>query len=105
MANRKASAAAAARLFDLDGAAPTLISSYRHDHLTCKFVAEEADGTRRATPRFLTPRECARLMGFPERFVWPVPRARTGAAAGFAESSIYRQMGNAVVPPMIEAIG
>ena len=44
-------------------------------------------------------------MGFPERFVWPVPRARTGAAAGFAESSIYRQMGNAVVPPMIEAIG
>ena len=44
-------------------------------------------------------------MGFPERFGWPAPRARTGAAPGFAEGSIYRQMGNAVVPPVIEAIG
>ena len=40
-------------------------------------MLEEADGTLRdgregrSNPRFLTPRECARLMGFPDSFVIP----------------------------------
>ena len=44
-------------------------------------------------PRFFSPRECARLMGFPESFQLP-------AADGLA----HRQLGNAVVPPLVAAI-
>lgn len=46
-------------------------------------------------PRFFSPRECARLMGFPEAF--QLPTAPEGIA--------YRQLGNAVVPPLIAALG
>ncbi|MDA8001167.1 MAG: DNA (cytosine-5-)-methyltransferase [Alphaproteobacteria bacterium] len=45
-------------------------------------------------PRRLTPRECARLMGFPEKFKIPV-----------SDSQAYRQFGNSVVPPIVAAIG
>ena len=45
------------------------------------------------TPRRLTPRECARLMGFPESFRIPV-----------SDTQAYRQFGNSVVVPIIEAI-
>jgi DNA (cytosine-5)-methyltransferase 1 len=49
------------------------------------------------SPRRLTPRECARLMGFdaPGGSSWVIPVSDTQA---------YRQFGNAVVPPVIEAI-
>jgi len=48
-------------------------------------------------PRRLTPRECARLMGFdaPKGNSWIIPVSDTQA---------YQQFGNAVVPPVIEAI-
>lgn len=45
------------------------------------------------TPRRLTPRECARLMGFPEGFKIPV-----------SDTQAYKQFGNSVVVPVIEAI-
>ncbi|MCC6156582.1 MAG: DNA (cytosine-5-)-methyltransferase [Deltaproteobacteria bacterium] len=49
------------------------------------------------TPRRLTPRECARLMGFDrpgrEPFVIPV-----------SDTQAYRQFGNAVVVPVVEAV-
>jgi DNA (cytosine-5)-methyltransferase 1 len=62
--------------------APTLISSYHSlSSFTTKFVYSEGDSTlrddsqsessRSGRPRFLTERECARLMGFPESFVLP----------------------------------
>ena len=73
--------------------------------LTTKYIFEEADGTRRAVPRFLTKRECAALMGFPPTFVLPEPRRATREAGVFGEHEIYRQLGNAVCPPVIEAIG
>lgn len=41
-------------------------------------------------PRMLTPRECARLMGFPESFDIPV-----------SDTQAYKQFGNAVVVPVI----
>ncbi|HZZ14543.1 MAG TPA: DNA (cytosine-5-)-methyltransferase [Candidatus Sulfotelmatobacter sp.] len=41
-------------------------------------------------PRRLTPRECARLMGFPESFKIPV-----------SDTQAYKQFGNSVVVPMI----
>jgi DNA (cytosine-5)-methyltransferase 1 len=44
-------------------------------------------------PRRLTPRECARLMGFPDDFVIPV-----------SDSQAYKQFGNSVVVPMFAAI-
>ncbi|HLR77421.1 MAG TPA: DNA (cytosine-5-)-methyltransferase [Burkholderiaceae bacterium] len=44
-------------------------------------------------PRRLTPRECARLMGFPEN--WKIPVSDTQA---------YQQFGNAVVVPLIAEI-
>ena len=50
--------------------------------------------TRDPQPRRLTPRECARLMGFPEDFTIVV-----------SDSQAYRQFGNAVVIPVIEHLG
>ena len=73
--------------------------------LTTKFIFEERDGRRRTTPRFLTKRECAAIMGFPPSFVLPTPRLKTRGAAGFGEHEAYRQLGNAVCPPVIQAIG
>ena len=89
-----------------DEPAPTLISSYhRVASLTSKYVLEEADGSRRELPRFLTPRESARVMGFPESFTWPQPHARKRTCQhAFGEGHIYRQLGNAVCPPVVHAI-
>jgi len=44
-------------------------------------------------PRRLTPRECARLMGFPDTFKIPV-----------SDTQAYRQFGNSVVVPMISEV-
>jgi DNA (cytosine-5)-methyltransferase 1 len=44
----------------------------------------------RSRPRRLTPRECARLMGFPDDFVIPV-----------SDTQAYRQFGNSVVAKMV----
>ena len=44
-------------------------------------------------PRRLTPRECARLMGFPDSFVIPVSDTRA-----------YKQFGNSVVVPLAECV-
>lgn len=44
-------------------------------------------------PRRLTPRECARLMGYPESFEIPVSDMRA-----------YKQFGNSVVVPLMEAV-
>ena len=44
-------------------------------------------------PRRLTPRECARLMGFPDSFKIPVSDTRA-----------YKQFGNSVVVPVMSAI-
>ena len=51
------------------------------------------DRGRRRNPRRLTPRECARLMGFPDTFRIPV-----------SDTQAYRQFGNSVVVPVIQAI-
>lgn len=44
-------------------------------------------------PRKLTPRECARLQGFPESFIIPV-----------SDAQAYKQFGNSVAVPVIRAI-
>ena len=55
--------------------------------------AHEDDCKGPPPPRFFSPRECARLMGFPERFALPK-----------ADGLAYRQLGNAVVPPLVGAL-
>lgn len=44
-------------------------------------------------PRKLTPRECARLQGFPEDFIIPV-----------SNSQAYKQFGNSVAVPVVRAV-
>ncbi|PSF36776.1 DNA (cytosine-5-)-methyltransferase [Aphanothece hegewaldii CCALA 016] len=75
-------------LVDLDGIARTLSARYYKDG------AEILIPQVGKNPRRLTPSECARLMGFPETFIIPV-----------SDNQAYRQFGNAVVPPVVEAIG
>lgn len=48
---------------------------------------------KKKRPRRLTPRECARLMGFPESFKIPV-----------SDTQAYRQFGNSVVMPVMEEV-
>jgi DNA (cytosine-5)-methyltransferase 1 len=48
---------------------------------------------RGKTPRRLTPRECARLMGYPDTFDIPV-----------SDTQAYRQFGNSVVVPVVSFI-
>jgi DNA (cytosine-5)-methyltransferase 1 len=48
---------------------------------------------RGKNPRRLTPRECARLMGFPPSFEIPV-----------SDTQAYRQFGNSVVVPVVERV-
>jgi DNA (cytosine-5)-methyltransferase 1 len=47
----------------------------------------------KGNPRRLTPRECARLMGYPDSFKIPV-----------SDTQAYKQFGNSVVMPVIEEI-
>lgn len=49
---------------------------------------------KNGNPRKLTPRECARLMGFPEEFRIPV-----------SDTQAYKQFGNSVVVPLIFLLG
>lgn len=51
------------------------------------------DQPEKDTPRTLTPRECARLQGFPEKFILHK-----------SKKSSYQQFGNAVAIPVISAI-
>ena len=103
----------AARL-DVNSYTPTLISGYRQPaSIATRYVMEEGGGTiRHGAPlrtRFLTVRECARIMGFPEEF---------GVEVGDGEGvevevevtvgkvgHLYKGLGNAVVPGIVEGIG
>lgn len=48
---------------------------------------------KRKRPRRLTPRECSRLMGFPDNFVIPV-----------SDTQAYKQFGNSVVMPVMREV-
>jgi len=53
-------------------------------------------------PRFFTHRECCRLQGFPEDFVL---RSRRATARNRTSERFYHFIGNAVVPPVVRALG
>jgi len=93
---------------DIDSDAPTLISNYhRIGSFSTKFIFEQSDGTKcdgvgtNRRPRFLTPRECCRIMGFPESF--KVPSLEKDGKDKVAH--FYHGIGNAVTPPVIASIG
>jgi DNA (cytosine-5)-methyltransferase 1 len=71
-----------------DGVARTLSARYFKDGSEI-LIAQTGKN-----PRRLTPRECARLMGFPDTFRIPV-----------SDTQAYKQFGNAVVPGVVEEIG
>ena len=74
-----------------DGQTRTLSARYHKDGAE---ILYKQPGWQR--PRRLTPVECGRLMGFPEEYVQDIVVSNTQA---------YRQFGNAVVPPVVQAIG
>ncbi|MFS0887097.1 DNA (cytosine-5-)-methyltransferase [Aeromicrobium sp. 179-A 4D2 NHS] len=74
-------------LVDLDGTTRTLSARYYKDG------SEILIPQTGRNPRRLTPRECARLMGFDDDFVIPV-----------SDTQAYKQFGNSVVVPAISAV-
>lgn len=70
-----------------DGITRTLSARYYKDGSE---ILIEQEGKN---PRRLTPRECARLQGFPENFVIPV-----------SDTQAYKQFGNSVVVPLMENV-
>ncbi len=75
-------------LADIDGITRTLSARYYKDG--SEILIRQGRGKN---PRRLTPRECARLMGFPDKL--PIVVSDTQA---------YRQFGNAIVPKVAEAV-
>ena len=71
----------------LDGVSRTLSARYYKDGSEI-LIAQE-----RRNPRRLTPRECARLQGFPDTFKIPV-----------SDTQAYKQFGNSVVVPLIGSV-
>ncbi len=74
-------------LSDLEGVSRTLSARYFKDgsEILIPQVGQN--------PRRLTPRECARLMGFPDSFKIPV-----------SDTQAYKQFGNSVVIPVVHKI-
>lgn len=72
---------------DLDKPSNTIVARYGKDGKECLIPQNNKN------PRMLTPRECARLQGFPEEYIIPV-----------AKTAAYRQFGNSVALPVIKDI-
>ena len=71
----------------LDGVSRTISARYYKDGSEI-LIAQEGQN-----PRRLTPRECARLQGFPDSFKIPV-----------SDTQAYRQFGNSVVVPLMAEV-
>lgn len=75
-------------LTDLEGISRTISARYYKDG------SEVLIPQKGMNPRRLTPRECARLQGFPDEFIIPV-----------SDNQAYKQFGNSVTVPLIQAVG
>ena len=75
-------------LTDINGVSRTISARYYKDG------SEILIPQGNKNPRRLTPRECARLQGFPDKFVIPV-----------SNNQAYKQFGNSVAVPLIQAVG
>lgn len=77
-------------LFDKNSKYTNTISA-RYYKDGSEVLIDQSDVNKR--PRRLTPRECARLQGFPEEFIIPV-----------SDMQAYKQFGNSVAVPVVEKI-
>lgn len=75
---------------DLDGITRTLSARYYKDG--SEILIPQGAGKN---PRRLSPRECARLMGYPDEFI----------INAVSDVQAYRQCGNSVIMPLIQEIG
>jgi len=75
-------------LVDKNGISRTLSARYYKDG--SEILIPQGN---KKNPRRLTPRECARLQGFPDEFIIPV-----------SDTQAYKQFGNSVSVPLIEAV-
>ena len=75
-------------MVDLDGITRTLSARYYKDGSEILIPQEGMN------PRKLTPRECARLMGYPDNYI----------INAVSDVQAYRQCGNSVVVPLITAV-
>lgn len=76
-------------LVDLNGISRTLSARYYKDG--SEILIPQGDGVN---PRRLSPRECARLMGYPDKY----------RLDQVSDVQAYRQCGNSVVVPLITAV-
>ena len=74
---------------DLNGITRTLSARYYKDG--SEILIPQSNGKN---PRKLTPRECARLMGYPDEYI----------IDKVSDVQAYRQFGNSVVVPLITAV-
>ena len=79
-----------ARVYSSNGLAPTL-TTMQGGHQEPKVKSD-------AIIRKLTPRECFRLMGFSDEDF------DACKSAGISDSQLYKQAGNSIVVPVLEAI-
>lgn len=77
-------------LTDLDKVSRTLSARYHKDG--SEILIPQGKGKN---PRRLTPNECRALMGYPEKF---------RIDSGVSQTQLYRQFGNSVVVPVVEAV-
>ncbi|MCR9082016.1 MAG: DNA (cytosine-5-)-methyltransferase [Cyclobacteriaceae bacterium] len=77
-------------LVNFDGISRTLSARYYKDGSEILIPQEGKN------PRRLTPRECARLQGYPEDFVIP---------KSVSDTQAYKQFGNSVVMPLMQEVG
>ena len=75
-------------LTDLNGISRTISARYYKDG------SEILIPQKGKNPRRLTPRECARLQGYPDNFKIPV-----------SDNQAYKQFGNSIVMPLMQAVG
>ena len=76
-------------LVDLNGISRTLSARYYKDG--SEILIPQGEGMN---PRRLTPRECARLMGYPDNYI----------INSVSDLQAYRQCGNSVVVPLITVV-
>ena len=74
-------------LTNLDGISRTMSARYYKDGSEILIPQEDRN------PRRLTPRESARIQGFPDKFIIPV-----------SDNQAYKQFGNSVVMPLMKAV-
>ena len=75
------------QLVDINKPSYTLTAHYAKDPVD--ILIPQVD----KNPRKLTPRECARLQGFPDNFIIPV-----------SDTQAYKQFGNSVAIPVVTSI-